>query len=165
MIVECSDLSEEQVTYLKNNVDIVLNLYQDLEIRQVVYGLAKAHGEGILTINAIQYLNNQGISNFDNFYKISGRYYLNDIFNYQIFDQNKYVFHQHRSTTLYKIPKDRLQTFLKYLINNIDRMKTYMCYEDIIHSFVPLIPINERIIIDQLGVTGNIAVDYSLIIT
>ena len=84
-IVECSELNEEQTDYFTKNSDYFLNLFNDAEKCANVYGTSKALGEGTMTIEAIHYIIQNDIQ-FDNLFKISGRYWLSDNFNYINFD-------------------------------------------------------------------------------
>jgi hypothetical protein len=48
-IVECSLLNNEEEDFLKKNSNYFLNLYDNDNIRERVYGISKSLGEGTLT--------------------------------------------------------------------------------------------------------------------
>jgi hypothetical protein len=67
--------------YLNDNVDYYNNYYDIKKIRNNVNSIYKGLGETSLMINAIEYVINNNLI-FDNVFKISGRYFLNDDFDY-----------------------------------------------------------------------------------
>lgn len=163
--VECSDINEEQTNYIINNVDYFINLYADEYIRNIVNGKSKSMGENILLLNAINYINFNNI-NYDNFYKISGRYYLSDDFNYENYNNDKLVFSDMKCgndmdvhTSLYKIPNSCMDRYYKYIIENIQSLESGFCAELFYGKFLKkYISQDEKIKINKLGVCGNIAV-------
>ena len=91
-IVECSNLDDEQNEYLKNNCDYFLNLINQPDKVENIYSISKALGEGTMTIEAINYIKENNIE-FDNLFKITGRYWLSNNFNYKNFENNNIIVH------------------------------------------------------------------------
>ena len=129
--VEISDeyntnFNKEEAEYFKNNCDFVLNLWNKTEYSEDIFSLSKSLGEGIQTIQAIEYIKKQ---KFDNFFKISGRYWLNDDFNFSNFDNDKLVFKkiddnvENILTCLFKIPYSYVPSLQQFLTDNIPLMK------------------------------------------
>ena len=85
LIVECSELDNEQDEYFKNNCDFFLNLYENQLLRNNIYSASKSLGEGTMTYYALKYIFESNIL-FDNLIEISGRYWLSDKFFYTNFD-------------------------------------------------------------------------------
>jgi hypothetical protein len=94
MIVECSQLTQEEHDYFINNTDYFINLYttEPREVIERIYTPSKSLGEGTQTKYALEYCIKHNIE-FTHFFKISGRYWLNDNFNYQEFDNDLSTIH------------------------------------------------------------------------
>ena len=86
---ECSNLEyyEYIEKYFKNNVNVYFNFYNDHSIRSNINSFYKGLGETSLLLKAIEFINNNNLV-FDNIFKISGRYYLNDDFNFNNYNDN-----------------------------------------------------------------------------
>ena len=122
-VVECSNLNEDMTKYLVQNSDYFLNLYEDETIRSNTNGLSKSLGEGTMTIEAFKYIENKKIM-FDNFFKITGRYWLSDNFNYNNFNNDDIVIHyingdrDNTCTSLYKLHKINVEEFMNFTSPN-----------------------------------------------
>ena len=91
LLVECSDFNETEKIYFESNCNYILNLWNDKYLHNYIFGKSKALGEGTLTIKALEYIFNNKIM-FDNLFKISGRYWLSDNFDFNNFNNNSLVF-------------------------------------------------------------------------
>lgn len=141
LIIECSDLNKEEEDYFINNSDYFINIYGSEILREKIYSISKSLGEGTMTIIALKYI----ISNklvFDNLFKISGRYWLSDNFNYNNFNNNKIVIKYIEDninnvfTGLYKLPYNYISTFESFLIKNIYKMENNIGYEVLFAQFI-----------------------------
>ncbi len=119
---------------------------------------------GIMTIEAIRYIIRNKLE-FDNYYKISGRYYINDNFKYDKLENKKSVFfkdknHNIINTTLYKLRRDKLILLHDFLIKNYDKMCRCIGYEDIMMLFTNEInDDNCKIIEGAIYTSGLVSVD------
>ena len=165
IIVECSDLTEEELTYFLQNSTYFINLYNNIDCRNNIYSISKSLGEGTMTVYAIRYLIQNNII-FDNFIKISGRYYLSEKFDYNIFNNDKIVIKYYEGSTnsvftmLYKLPYRYILHFNNFLINNANLMFQCIQYEDLFASFIKetendITMINNH---ETIGVAGYISV-------
>lgn len=163
--VECSNINSEQQNYIINNVDYFINLYDDEYIRNIIDGKSKSMGENTLLLNAINYIKFHDIE-YDNFYKISGRYFLNDQFNYDNYNNDKLIYSNMKSdldydthTSLYKIPKSYITKYHQYIIDNMQSLESGFCAELFYGLFLKYyINSDDKINVDELGISGNIAV-------
>jgi hypothetical protein len=163
--VECSNINSEQQNYIINNVDYFINLYDDEYIRNIIDGKSKSMGENTLLLNAINYIKFHDIE-YDNFYKISGRYFLNDQFNYDNYNNDKLIYSDTKTgcdydihTSLYKIPKSYVTKYYKYIIDNINSLEDGFCAELFYGLFLKNHVDSEyKIKVDKLGVSGKVAV-------
>lgn len=164
ILIDCSKLRDYEEEYLKNNCNYVLNLWENKELHNDIFGLSKSLGEGTLMIKAIEFIINNNIK-YDNLFKISGRYKLNNNFIYEKFNNNNSIFlkcdENNVSTILYKITNNYTIELLNFLKLNNDNMKNCIQYETLINFFVNN-KITNVIYINKLGVEGKIAVskDY-----
>lgn len=162
-IVECSKLSGEQHDYLTSHCDYVLNLHDNKQVRENVYSASKALGEGTMTIEAINYIKKNNIM-FDNFFKITGRYWLSDNFNYANFDNNDIMIHNihndinNTCTSLYKLNMSNIVGFYNFLVSNIDLMRRCIGYEVLFAMFLNTPKHNKVIHMNKIGVNGHISV-------
>jgi len=165
-IVECSHLSEEQNNYFINNSDYFFNLIENEEAKNNVHSISKALGEGTMTMAAIDYLQQNNIV-FDNFFKITGRYWLSENFHYFNFDNENIVVHYinydyNTSTSLYKLHKNDVWHFCEFLKTNIHLMHQCIGYEVLFAMFLKTHNPNKISCMDKIGVNGYISVsnDY-----
>ena len=183
-IAECSQLTSEQETYLTANSDYYINLFNSNH-RDDIYGISKALGEGTMTIKALEHIThhiiphltlhiNPHFTNF-NFFKISGRYWLNDNFNYYKFidndnDNTLTVFKQIEGnpnnifTALFKLPGKLINHLYNFLTNQhiMHQMRNCIGYEVLIAQFINGISGMTTIkYIDPIGLSGNITIDGS----
>lgn len=162
LLIECSNLNDEMTLYLKDNVDYFINFYNNENIRNIVGDIYKCYGDNILTIEGYNYIIENNIK-YNNFFKISGRYYLSDEFEYKNFENEKIccglISNRSKITCLYKIPQKFMDSYINFLHNNIDKMKIYGS-EELFDIFVKN---NERnvIIYNKLGIFAIIAVDIN----
>jgi hypothetical protein len=140
-IVECSELNEEYNSFLLNNSDFFLNLYNIDFIRENINSISKSLGEGTMTFFALNKILEINID-FDNLIKISGRYWLSNNFNYKKFDNNniiiKYINNDMNNvfTALYKIPYKNVLEYKNFLENNFHLMKKCIGYENLFSIFI-----------------------------
>jgi hypothetical protein len=164
LLIECSDLNNEEITYIKNNVTHFLNIYNSEFNPQInVFGQSKSLGENTLIVYAIDYLCNNCIS-FDNLYKMSGRYWLNDNFNYDNFDNDKIVYKTTENneldvfTSFYKLSNKHLTSYMNFINNNVELLNECICAEIFFGIYLTIIEENEKKNIPIVGVSGFIAV-------
>lgn len=174
LLVECSNLSEEETSYLKKNVDYFINIYDinnTFSVNDRVFSRSKSMGEGELLINGIEYIFKNNIE-FDNLFKISGRYTLGSFFNYDNFN-NKFIVVKNNTqpyqnytalyTFLYKLDKGSSLKWYNYLKNSHKEFEKCEAIEVIFANFIKKQNQENIIFIDKLGVNGNIAVDGYII--
>lgn len=161
-LVECSNLSDEEKGYFENTCDYVLNLWNNKELHNNIFGLSKALGEGTMTIKALDYIMQNDIE-YDNLFKITGRYWLTDNFKYERFDNNKMMFKKINAdpnniyTLFYKIPNTHIPSLYDFLVNNMHYMRACIGYEVLFGMYVQ--QFDDILYMDNdIGVAGFIAV-------
>lgn len=141
LIVECSEFTEEQENYFLENSNYLLNLFNNIDIRQKIHSSSKSLCEGTMTQHALEFILEQNIK-FDNLIKISGRYYLSENFCYDNFNNDsiviKYIHNNINNvfTALYKLPYSCILKFKEFLINNINNMMNCIGYEVLFAEFI-----------------------------
>ena len=166
IMVECSDLTDEQNKYMISNVDYFINLINNQEEKQNIYSISKALGEGTMTMCAINFVISNKIQ-FDNFFKITGRYWLSDNFNYDNFDNDKIVVtnicNVDTNTSLYKLNKKYIDIFYQFLFLNIDNMCKCIGYETLFSLFLKTIDASSICVLNKIGVNGFISVSNDFV--
>jgi mannosyltransferase OCH1-like enzyme len=162
LFCECSDLSEHKdlENNIKNNVTYYFNFYEDEFIRTNVNSKLKGYGEASILLKGINEL--LKIKNkYKNIFKLSGRYYLDNNFNYSIFNNNKNIFSnwdnscESYCTIFYKINSDDIIFFKNALKKSLEHLKNNNSIEECIYQNFT-ININ---IIDKLNVCGLLATE------
>jgi hypothetical protein len=166
-LIECSQFTTEESDYLKSKVDIFMNIMDtnNQNLINRMFTPSKAMGEGTMTMYAIHYLFSNQIA-IKNFFKISGRYWLTENFQYSNFDNEhaviKYIDNDTTNalTSLYKLPQTNVYDWYEFLINSEDDFRKCIGYENIFAKFINKKP--NVIVMDKIGVAGNIAVSGDL---
>ena len=156
IIVECSELNQEERDYLNDTCDYILNLWEKKELHDSIFGISKSLGEGTMTMEALNYIKDL---EYNYLYKISGRYWLNT--NFEIGKIQCNVFKRINNnennifTALYKIDKNTAEQLLLFLTKNIEAMKKCIGYEVLMSHFVKNI---DKKIVDIIGLSGFVTV-------
>ena len=162
IVVECSKLTQDEHDYFTNNTDYFINIYtlESTDIINRMYTLSKSLGEGTMTKYAVEYILNHNIE-FDHLFKISGRYWLNDHFNYQEFDNEYSVIHyinndfSNAFTALYKLPKKLVFDWLFFLQNADNLFFNCIGYEIIFAIFIKKYTEIKKI--NKVGISGYVS--------
>lgn len=163
IIVECTDFIEEEKSFFFEECDYVLNLWERSDLHNAFFGKSKSLGEGTMTIEAIKYLQDKKIK-FNNLFKISGRYWLSERFNYNNFNNNKLICHKINNnegnidTWLYKMPYSFINIWKEFLFNNRVSMMNCIGYEVLFGHFLKYINYNEVLFYETMGCKGINAV-------
>ena len=167
LVVECSLLDEEETIYFSKNTDYFINLF-DTPYRSNIYSISKSMGEGTMTAIALEYILKNNIT-FKNLIKISGRYWLNDNFNYSNIIPTKAFFkfidNDFVATCLYSIPYYLVYSLYMFLLNSNQDFIQCVGYEHIIRKFIHTISDEFIENVSVLGVSGYIAVCGDLLET
>lgn len=138
VLVECSPLTTNEVSFFKENIDIFLNIHDNKDddivsdpnlkedhstVKQQlirnIYSQSPSLSEGTLTIYALAMLFSTELR-FGNFFKISGGYWCNECFDYGQYCNDQIVVKYietgiHVDTTLYKLPYNKLIEWYYFL--------------------------------------------------
>jgi hypothetical protein len=162
LIVECSNLNEEQNEYLKNNVDYFINIINDCDKCNNIYSKSKSLGEGTMTLYAIKYIIDNNIE-FKKLIKISGRYWLSENFDNNKFINNDIVIKyiddniDNVFTALYQLPRESIMNLKTFLENKFTEMNNCVGYEVLFANFIK----SEKGIIinlNPIGLEGYVSV-------
>jgi hypothetical protein len=166
-VIECSQLTDEENKFFNKNTDIFINIMDtnNQDIINRMFTASKSMGEGTMTIYALHFLLLNNI-NFNNLFKISGRYWLTDNFIYSNFNNDSIVINyidndiNNVLTSLYKIPYKDIKKWYMFLINSEEDFQKCKGYENIFADFINM---QETIIsLKKIGVAGNISVSGNL---
>jgi len=161
-IVECSNLNEEMTSYLIENSDFFLNLYNNEQIRNNTSHISKSLGEGTMTLCALKFIIQNNIE-FENLIKISGRYWLSEKFEYKNFNNNdivvKYIENNKDNvfTALYKLPKSLSLNFMIFLESSFNDMINCIGYEILFANFIKSQSLN-IINVEPIGLEGYVSI-------
>ena len=165
ILIDNSKMTSEQVNILENNVSKFLNPWDNLELDKFTNNSSiKALGELSQTKYALEYLKKENIT-VNNFFKISGRYIINDNFDLSLFINDKNIFSKNLNvrdrdyfyTCFYKI---NFKTYTNYItiIDNCIRFYLDNSKGHDLEVILPKILKYNFKLVDKLGITQNIAV-------
>ena len=161
-IVECSELNNYEEEYFIKNCDYVLNLYDNIDLRNKIYSRSKALGEGTMTISALDFLKKNNIY-YNNLIKVSGRYFLSENFKIENFLNDdiviKYIDNNDNNvfTGLYKLPIKCIENFKEFLQYNYNNMVLCMGYEYLFAQFIKTQQ-HKKQIFNPIGLKGYVSV-------
>jgi mannosyltransferase OCH1-like enzyme len=139
LFCECSDLSEHFENYIKNNVDYYYNFFKNETICKYVQSEYKGLGERALLLAALD--QNVSYHEYKNIFKLSGRYFLNDQFDYTLFDSDKNIFTQWDNSTcsyctiFYKINSKYMDYYRIVLEKSLDDLSNGNSIEVCMYKF------------------------------
>jgi hypothetical protein len=158
VIVECSDLNNEESEYLNETCNYILNLWHVPNLHKNIFGISKSLGEGTMTIEALKYIERLGIS-YQYLYKISGRYWLKSNFVLDNIHDNVYKKIGNNSnnicTALYKIDSSMAYKLRNFLESNIGLMEMCIGFEVLMGRFLKTQVVTY---VDIIGIGGFVTV-------
>ena len=163
LLVECTNFTEEELGFFKLECDIILNLWDKRELHPKIFGKSKSLGEGTMTIQALKYIVKNKIK-CNHLFKICGRYWLNNDFNYQVYDNEKLVFKKINNninnifTSFYKIPSSIINILLEFLQNNEESMANCIGYEVLFAKFLKSLKYRDVDFVSKIGYEGLVTV-------
>lgn len=164
LLVECSELNQEEIEYINKNVDYFINLYGNADLEKYIFGLSKSLGENTLILGAIDYLIDNNIQ-YQNLYKISGRYWLTNNFDYNNYNNEKIIYVHEKNnkndiySSFYKLNVKHIKSYVDFIINNKELLVNCICAEFFLGLFINNhVDETEKIKIEFAGVAGYIAV-------
>ena len=166
-VVECSPVSETERNYLNEHADIFINIYDtgNKNLINRMFTKSKSMGEGTMTIIALQYLFDNNIK-FDNFFKCSGRYWLNDSFKYDLFNNRFSCIHKINNdpnnalTCFYKLSTKQSEKWLTTLLSSESEFIRCAGFEGIFAKFIHLVSKEDTVyfIPEKVGINGYVTV-------
>jgi hypothetical protein len=166
ILFDNSLFSQDEYNNLKNSVDCFINITNDDDLNFYTNKFKyKAFSEMFQLIKCYEYfLSKINKKHIKNIFKISGRYYLNDDFDYNNFDNNDNIFKRNNDlnemkyyyTSFYKISVDFCDEYFKLLNKTFQNKDRYL--EMNLEEIIPEIINYNFKEIDCLGLTQKIAV-------
>lgn len=146
-------------TFINITNDLVLNYFTDV----FEY---KAFGEISQQIAFLSLFLKEDISSIKNFFKITGRYELNEQFDYSKYDNRENIFKKHLSikdkeyyyTCFYKLDKSILTEVYDIFYTFVKNKEKYMNNYSDLEVIFPNAIIDKISLVDTLGVVENIGV-------
>ncbi len=159
---ECSDMMNygDYEDDIRKKVDYYFNFYNDEVVKRAVYSGSKGWGETELLLASLEKIN-QLKMNYKYLFKISGRYYLNDEFNYENFNNNLHNFTLWDNsncsfcTLFYKILYNEKEYFESILMDSLEGVKEGISIE---LCFYKKFIIN-RSIVEKMNVSGYLSTE------
>ena len=142
------------------------NFFSNEFIKSNVNSKLKGYGEASILLEGINKLLSMK-KNYKNIFKLSGRYYLNDKFNYEIFNNRKNIFtnwdnnYTSYCTIFYKINGSDIILFKNSIIESLEELKENVSIEECIYkNFNSNVSIN---IVSKVNISGLLATEGYLL--
>jgi len=154
LFVETSELTPEQESEIKKYTDFYVNAVDSEEVRNVINGPYKAAAESTQILEGLKIVD---LSKYENIFKISGRYWLDQNFDFERYNNDHNIFlegpnQSALATVMYKINKNYLDLYNNTL--NFCKTSQGMLEADFITFFR-----NKYTATNKLGISGNVSVD------
>jgi hypothetical protein len=153
---------------LENNVDIFINITDDKNLNFYTNDYEyKAFSEISQQLSFYNtFFKNVDINSFKNFFKISGRYLINNTFNFNNFDNEHNIFKKNDNvldrnyyyTCFYKLNSTILNEYFITLQNLIDNKNLYENSDQDLEVILPRLFIDRISLVENLGITQRISV-------
>lgn len=154
LFIETSELTAEQEVEIKKYANFYTNTVDVEDVRNIINGQYKASAESTQILEGLKILD---LSKYENIFKISGRYWLDQNFNFENYNNENNIFLEGPNqtalaTVMYKIHKNHLDLYNNTL--NFCKTSQGMLETDFITFFR-----NKYLATNKLGVSGNVSVD------
>jgi hypothetical protein len=163
ILIDNSKLDDVMNKNIHNSVDYFINPTTDeylnnLTDNNIYKGLGEI-SQQLFFYNI--FLKNIDTTKINNFFKISGRYLINENFNYNNFDNEHNIFKKNKDvtdreyyyTSFYKLNKDTLSKYYTLLQNVLDNKELYMHDKADLEVIIPSILNYNFKTIDNIGLT------------
>ena len=164
ILFDNSKIDINKINILNSSVNLFINLIDNSELEYYTNEFPnKGYGELMQTKYALKYIKNLNIKQF---FKISGRYLINNTFNYKDYDNVFNIFKKNSSvtdrkyyyTSFYKISANNFNEYYNTINSLCEYIKNNRSYDKIDHEVYLPKNISNFIKITNLGITQNIAI-------
>ena len=167
ILLDNSIFQQNEKKLLESYVDVFLNILNEEKLNYFTNdSIYKSYGEISQTYFLIKYLKKIKNKNIINLFKITGRYLINDNFNYENYKNENNIFKLNKDVTdrkyiytcFYKISNKNLDNYI--LINDklFNDIQSSNKYDNIDYEVLFPAQINDIKFIDYLGIMQNVAV-------
>ena len=167
VLIDNSVFNFFESTILENLVDTFINITDNLVVNYFTDVFEyKAFGEISQTLQFLELFLKEDYKKINNFFKITGRYEINDEFEYNQYNNELNIFKKHLSikdkgyyyTCFYKIDKSILKEVQNTFINFVNNKEKYMNSYSDLEVIFPNAIIDKIHLVDNLGIVENIGV-------
>lgn len=168
MFIDCTDTDEEEKNYLYKECNIYIDCSKIEYIKNKVYNGFKSDGEKSYLLYAIEFIfqHEEMFLNCKHFFKLSGRYWLDEKFDFKNYDVEEDII-QTVDSNLWK--NACVSCLFKLKFSNLDKFKnalnlyeynfsTGMCTEHFLYNYIYTLK-NSAIHLSILGCGGLIAIN------
>jgi hypothetical protein len=169
ILFDNSEFSPDEFNKLNSGVDLFINIQNNPTINDYTnLNATKAYGELAQTYAALNHIKtNMNYLKIKQFFKISGRYLINETFNYSNYENNFNIFKRNYNvtdkhyyyTSFYKISGVNFNNYCDTIIDMYNYIQTHNTHHDTDWETILPKHLNYNFIeIPNLGITQNIAV-------
>ena len=167
VLVDNSCFYNFEKTVLSHTVDTFINITDDRTLNYYTDVFQyKAFGEISQQLQFLNLFLKEDYSQIKNFFKITGRYEINDTFKYTQYDNNLNIFKKHLAiedrdyyfTCFYKLAKDALKDVHHVFTTFVQNKEKYMNNYSDLEVIFPNAIIDKISVVENLGIVENIGV-------
>ena len=162
------DINNYMYIMLKQRVDLFLNISNNKELNYYTDEYQyKAFGDISQQIEFYNlFLKFTELNKIKHFFKISGRYIINNKFDYSLYDNNKNIFKKNNDildkeyyyTSFFKLEKGILNEYFEKLKKLVDNKEKYENKQSDCEVILPNLIMDKITLLDNLGITQRISV-------
>ena len=168
ILYDNSDFNDNEYNILNDLTDCFINRHNDAIVNEFTNNsIHKVFGEISQTFKLVEYIK-QYFSNMNikNLFKITGRYVINDTFNYSIYENDDIIFKRNEEVTdrayyftcFYKISGAKFDYFYEIIEELYDDIQKNAYEYEEWEVLLPMLLHKEFKTVDHLGITQDIAV-------
>jgi len=167
IFIDISDFSDDELIYFNSICDLVINESKNKEFVSKIRH-EKSFGESCYLLRCLEEIRNlkYTIPNLKSIFKVSGRYYLDDNFNYLDYDNDKNVvkivdeklWKNACTSCLFKLSVNEMDNFYNLLLLYQNQIYfSQMCMENFMFVYISQTDPSKYIDIPTLGMSGFVA--------
>jgi len=170
VLIDITEFTKEELDFFNSSCDIVINEYNSEIAKKCVFQHPnKSYGERYYLLRCFEEMINRNIiHNVKNIFKVSGRYYLDNKFIYEDYNNNKTVvkivdeklWKNACTTCLFKLSFKDADIFYKLLLQEEQFFLTGHCMEHFMYLFIKSFDREKYIDLLNLGMSGLVTHSY-----
>jgi hypothetical protein len=176
LLIDITQFTEEEHNYFNSSCNYVVNCANNNEaLYNVRIHDNKSLGEWYYLLESLKIVQHvcEIYPTIQNVYKISGRYFLDDNFDYSFYNNDKCIVQlvdpklwaYACASCLFKVPIDEIENLYNQLYHNREKFMQGLCMEYFMYGYIMSLDTSRYIHIDRLGISGMVCAGEKYLIS